>query len=198
MPSLAEEEKDEIRSRILQSARVLIRRRGYLKVSLRDVAQASTFSPAGLYRHFSGWDNILDLLADESLELLRSRLGQVHNASPEACLIAQASAYISFALDRPHDYDLIFRAAKPGLKGSSSTRRLVFEPFVDSARRLVPSSVVNHEQRSQSLAFAVWALVHGLVALKRGDAYVGEEAFEVGCRANVQAFVRGFLEKLSG
>jgi AcrR family transcriptional regulator len=62
-----------VRRAILDAARVLFIKAGYGHVPIRRIASHIGYSAAALYRYFSTKDDIFNALAEEGLQLLRSR-----------------------------------------------------------------------------------------------------------------------------
>src|ERR1700739_1706989 len=67
---IRENNKAEIRSLILGSARKGLVRQGYENFSLRNLAQQIGYSPAAIYRYFKSRDEIFACLTRESFDLL--------------------------------------------------------------------------------------------------------------------------------
>jgi AcrR family transcriptional regulator len=65
--------KEDVRRAILDAARVLFIKAGYGNVPIRRISSHIGYSAAALYRYFSTKDDIFNALAEEGLQLLRSR-----------------------------------------------------------------------------------------------------------------------------
>src|SRR5690242_2082883 len=99
----------EMKAAILQAARAAILEHGPARFSLRDVARRSGYSPAGLYEYFSGKQDLVRAVADESLAQLQSSLSRAAADLPPAQrLVALGLAYVRFAHNNPQHFMLIF------------------------------------------------------------------------------------------
>ena len=65
--------KDHVRRAILDAARALFINAGYGNVPIRRIASHIGYSAAALYRYFPTKDDIFNALAEEGLQLLKSR-----------------------------------------------------------------------------------------------------------------------------
>lgn len=65
--------KEDVRRAILDAARVLFIKAGYGNVPIRRISSHIGYSAAALYRYFPTKDDIFNALAEEGLQLLKSR-----------------------------------------------------------------------------------------------------------------------------
>jgi AcrR family transcriptional regulator len=148
-------------TRVLSAARALVRKRGYAGVSLRQIAEAAGYSPAGLYAHFPGRLAILDALADAVRTELAARLEQAAVGEPQAQLVAIGLAYIRFALDQPAEFEVLFRHTR-------SRKRSRSEPTsVDLLRRIASEGAPDASPEDiETVCLGLWATAHGLATLR--------------------------------
>jgi AcrR family transcriptional regulator len=155
----------EGQARVLSAARALVRRRGYADVSLRQIAAAARYSPAGLYAHFSGLKGILDALADT----VRSELATVLEGAaagagePVAQLVAIGMAYIGFALEYPGEFELLFRHTRSRKKSPADPSPSSFDLLRRIARRGAPDA---SEEAIDIACLGLWSTAHGLANLR--------------------------------
>lgn len=151
--------------RILSAARGLVRRRGYAGVSLRRIAAAARYSPAGLYAHFPGLEGILDTLADAVREELGEALADAaaSAADPKAQLAAVGQAYIAFAAAHPAEFELLFRHTRSRKRGPADPTPSSFDLVRDVARQAAPDVPADVLDRA---CLGLWATVHGLATLR--------------------------------
>ena len=160
---------------ILDAARAILLDDGYRALSMRRLAQRIGYSPTTLYLHYAGKDDILHALIDEGFERLNAALDAADDAvggdgaaSPLARLDARARAYVDFGRDNPERYEVMFlvhprhmerypaalyRRARRSLDG--------FAGLLREAGRAGLLAVAD----ADLAASAVWAQLHGLVAL---------------------------------
>lgn len=155
----------EGQARILAAARKLVKRRGYPRVSLRDIAAESRYSPAGLYAHFPGRDAIFDTLADCIRGELATALEQAAatEEDPQASLLAIGLAYVAFAQKHPAEFDLLFRYTKSRSKSPSDRRSPAFELLRKVTRRALPDA---SDERIDLVCLGFWAAAHGFASLR--------------------------------
>ncbi|HET7876828.1 MAG TPA: TetR/AcrR family transcriptional regulator [Methylomirabilota bacterium] len=83
---------------ILSAAGDVIARRGFHQASIREIAQASKLSVAGLYHYVGGKEEILFLLLDRSLDRLLASLDRAlaEARTPELRLLALVRTHLEF------------------------------------------------------------------------------------------------------
>src|SRR5262245_25868429 len=99
----------EMKAAIQDAARAVILEQGPAHFSLREVARRSGYSPAGLYEYFSGKEDLVHAVADESLAQLYASLSRAAAGLPPVQrLVELGLAYIRFAHENAHHFLLIF------------------------------------------------------------------------------------------
>ncbi len=152
-------------TRVISAARALVRRRGYADVSLRHIAAAARYSPAGLYAHFPGRDGILDALADVVRHDLAAALegAAAQEADPLAQLVAIGLAYITFALEHPAEFELLFRFTRSRKRSLTDPLPSSFDLLRGIARRGAPAASAN---TIDVACLGFWSTAHGLANLR--------------------------------
>jgi AcrR family transcriptional regulator len=125
---------------ILAVARAHLADEGAAALSLRSVARELELAPSALYRYFDGRDALLSALimgAYESLaaeaERAADRAQRTKNESTDAERWLQAPRAIRrWALERPHEWGLIFGTPVPGYEAPQDT----VEPYARVAAAL--------------------------------------------------------------
>jgi AcrR family transcriptional regulator len=123
---------------ILAVAREHLAEQGAAALSLRSVARELELAPSALYRYFDGRDALLsalimaayESLADET-ELAADRAAQAHGTDSERWIEAPR-AIRRWALERPHEWGLIFGTPVPGYEAPEDT----VEPYARVASAL--------------------------------------------------------------
>lgn len=131
------------------------------QISLREVARAANVSHNAPYHHFADRQGLLKTLAERSMAALVDQVREAVAApAPVAALIAGGQAYIRFALERPHAFDVIYdpTVCVPG----SPTETMA--PLIRELESLIGDAAVNAGLQRDELT-AVWGLVHGLGTL---------------------------------
>jgi AcrR family transcriptional regulator len=181
-----EQQKKQIRQLILDNSMQLFVEEGFSHVSMRKIAERIQYSPTTLYLYFkdkneilfncceSGCEKMLD--ANISLSLINHPIDRLHQMGKN---------YLQFGLENPEFYDLMFiqdapmnRLNEMGEGWSSGDQalealKMIIQDGMDQGF-IMPAKV-------ETVAMAVWSMVHGLVSLairKRLDKLVSPEDME--------------------
>jgi AcrR family transcriptional regulator len=169
-----ERQKAELRDRILDAALQIIRDEGFAALTMRKIADAVEYSPATLYLHFAGRDEIALALVSEGFGKLVAHLAPaLREEDPLLRLDAIGRAYLDFAQREPATYRLIFmedeRFASPimlQLKASDgNTGDTAFGILLDTVAELIERGIYR-PLNPQAVASLLWASLHGIAALK--------------------------------
>ncbi len=170
-------ERTQIRARILDAARELFAAEGYDAVTMRRVAERIEYTPPVIYQHFADKATLIREICIEDFRALAHAFQAVAKIEdPVDRLQALAECYVDFALEHPNQYRLMFMSPRPSdvdlgrtmhelhshgnpeLDGYAFLRKVVDDIF--AAGRF--HSVVRDPEMT---AQALWAVVHGVVAL---------------------------------
>jgi len=152
-------------ARVISAARALVRRRGYAGVSLRQIAAAAGYSPAGLYAHFPGREGILQGLADVVRSELSARLeaAAAAEADPGAQLVEIGVAYIAFAQEHPAEFEVLFRLTRSRKRSFTDPRASSMDLLRRIARQVAPAATADEIDVA---CLGMWAAAHGLATLR--------------------------------
>jgi len=165
-----EKQKQEVRSLILEESMKLFVEEGFSKVSVRKIAERVQYSPTTLYLYFKDKNEILFYCCESGFKkMLEHNIALGLISDPIERLHQMGVNYLSFGLENPEYYDLMFIQEAPmsalidmGAGWSSGDQALeALKMIVQDAMNkgfLVPSKV-------ETVAMAVWSMVHGLVSL---------------------------------
>lgn len=175
--------RDAVRRRIFAAARPLFSARGYDAVTMQQIAAALDYTPGALYRHFRDKDALVRALADEDFRAFFAAFAHVPAIADPVRRIREAGrAYVEFGLTHPHHYRLLFMTPAPPAADEPSpdpSPEPSVEPSVEpsparEAYRLVERAAAEALAAGRfrpayrdagALAQALWASVHGVVAL---------------------------------
>lgn len=155
------------KQRLLAAARDHYLEVGADRFSLREVARRCGVSAPAVYRHYEGKDALLRAVCDEGFRVFASYLLEsLRHAKPMERLRASGRQYLRFALERPHDYRVIFMS---DMATSSLTSARDVDPsfqfLVDRVRDCIASKDFRRGD-AEELAVTIWAHVHGLASLR--------------------------------
>ena len=160
--------KQEIRRAILETSSALFIERGYAEFSLRQVAERIGYSPGTIYLYFRDKDAVLLAVMAEGVarfgEMLREAAATPH---PRERLIRMARAYIAFGVGNPAYYQLMFMQRPDYVAGDDARPPATAEGFA-LWRKAVEDAVSGGVLRPGdpvATGDALWALLHGVVAL---------------------------------
>jgi AcrR family transcriptional regulator len=189
-----------LRAVLLAEAEHTLRERGAQGLSLRELARAAGVSHGAPRRHFSDRQALLDALAQEGFERLRSQLrAAAESAGSEfhARATATATAYVRFATRDAALLELMFAAKHGGqaqqLSEASHSAFAVMLDLIEEGQR-EGALEAGDPERVGTILFAtmqgIAALVTGgMVDGRRADGLVGEA---------IERLLRGFAQSAVG
>lgn len=163
----------ELRQRILSAARDVFVEKGYDLFSMRQIAQRIGYSATTIYLHFKDRDEILLALVTDAFERFKDVLETAAMSTDDPILRLESigTACISFALENPGDYQIMFMQRRDllmmvPLEGHAPLIES-FHVLTDAVSYAVEKgALVTHDERA--LADVMWAGVHGLASLSIG------------------------------
>lgn len=172
-----ERERRGTRRAILDAAIELFDAAGRDNVSMRQVAAAVGYSATTIYNYFEDKDDLLHHVVLDGFTEFGRRLQDAYDAGADPVDRCRrlGTAYVSFALDYPFHYRLMFmeRAeflGRPAPEG--------YERPIDSfgvLRRVVDECVevgAFPERDRQALSMEVWCQVHGVASMAIATRYL--------------------------
>lgn len=169
-------EGSRLRAEILAAAGHLLAERGDENaVSIRMIADAVGVTPPSIYLHFPDKDALIEAVCEDRFqqfdEALEKAAAGVHD--PLEALRARGRAYVTFALDNPEHYRVIFMTkhdramsleemVSPGPDAGAGAR--AFAHLVEAVQRAIAAgSIVS--PNPVLTAIHLWSGFHGLVSL---------------------------------
>ncbi|MFJ4175505.1 TetR/AcrR family transcriptional regulator [Microbacterium sp. NPDC089696] len=132
-------------------------------ISLREVARAADVSHNAPYHHFSDRRGLLKVLAERSMaDLVEAvRLAIADAPDPTSAAIDGGAAYIRYAVENPHGFDVIYdpTVCIPG-EPSDTMAPLIAELEGQLSRAAASAGFDAAED-----VVGIWGLVHGLGTL---------------------------------
>ena len=172
------------RESVVGAALALLQRDGRAALGMRAVAEALGVRPASLYKHVGGLAGLHALVAEDAALAMRRALDAAHAAAPDAAagLRAVAAAYVEFARQHPHLYALLAEAGVPAAPGVE--RKALWNAL------LAVVGALTGDPDDTAGAVAVWAFLHGFVALEQAGMY-GASGPRDGLARGLDALARG-------
>ena len=154
----------DLREALIEQAITSVNAVGADHVSLRAVAAAVGVSPSAAYHHFADKDALIEAVSERGFAELDSFIltqvsADTEKASPIELLRHSANAYISYAVDHPHLFQVMF-------SGIQAPRRPEYiESSILSMLAHLQSEYGFAETDSHLLESVLLASVHGIAAL---------------------------------
>ena len=162
-------EKRNMQDIILKTAMKLFLKKGFEKVTIRRIADAIEYSPATIYLYFTGKDEILFALHEQGFEELHKLQQAVLSIKdPVERLRRLGRVYITFALEKPEYYDLMFIMRRPIRKFMEDAEWTAGRRSYEILKKTVEDCIEAEylpEGNLDIVTFSVWSLVHGIVSL---------------------------------
>jgi AcrR family transcriptional regulator len=137
---------------------------GIRDLSLRNLAASLDLAPNAIYRYFSDRPALEAALAGEAARQMEMVLRKAADArEPVAAIREMSSAYINFAKDNRHLYDMMMSPHVP--KHDATLHQSLWAFTVEQVRRIAGS-----DQAAQA-SVALWAFLHGAVALEAAEVF---------------------------
>ena len=201
-----EREREEIRTRILDAARELFANEGVESVTMRRIADRIEYSPTAIYFHFRDKEALLAELCDSDFRSFAHGFLEIAQiADPVERLRAAGEAYVSFGLNNPSHYRLMFMTPKTTeastiAKGNPEEDSYAFLKGI--VAELMAQGRFRDDITDIDLAAQVmWSAMHGLVSLeiaKCKDEWVEWRPVEERAKTVSDMMIRGLLKESHG
>ena len=180
-----------LRQALVDAALTLITRNGPTGFTLSEAAKAADVTPAAVYRHFAGRDDLLAEVARQGYDIFAALMEFAYaGGAPSALAAFEATgrAYLAFARKYPGHYMAMFESglslnAHPDLALVAQKARAVLETAAEKLSKHMPAA-----RRPPPSMFSahIWAMSHGVVELYMRGApgakspYTPEDLLEAG------------------
>ena len=180
-----------LRQALVEAALVLIAEQGPTGFTLSEAAKAADVTPAAVYRHFAGRDDLIAEVARQGYDIFAALMEFAYNGGKPSALAAfeaTGRAYLAFARKYPGHYMAMFESglslnAHPDLALVAQKARDVLERAAESLSQHLPEG-----KRPPASMFSahIWAMSHGVVelfmrgALGTKSPFVPEDLLEAG------------------
>jgi AcrR family transcriptional regulator len=159
-----------LRQALVEAALDLIREKGPQGFTLSEAAKAADVTPAAVYRHFAGREDLIAEAARQGYEIFAALMDFAYNnGQPSALAAFEATgrAYLAFARKYPGHYMAMFESglsvnASPELAMAAGRASAVLEKAAAALSAHIPP-----EKRPPAAMFSahIWAMCHGVVEL---------------------------------
>ena len=198
-----ERERQELKTRILDTARELFVEEGYDAVTMRRIAEKIEYSPTAIYFHFRDKDALMRELCDEDFGALAREFQKIARIpDPVDRLRKIGRAYVAFALSHRNHYRLMFMTPHPESMRPEDSRIARGNPEEDAyafLKATVAEAIAGERFRPEYrdadlVSQMVWSASHGVVSLhiaKCKDAWVDWRDPSETAHAQIEVLIRG-------
>lgn len=159
-----------LRQALIEAALRLIEQQGPQGFTLSDAAKSVGVTPAAVYRHFAGRDDLIAECARQGFAIFGDLMEHAYNdGKPTALRAFEATgrAYLAFARKFPGHYMAMFESgisltSDPTLARAAERARGVLLRAAEELTRQLPP---NRRPPAAMFAAHIWALSHGVVEL---------------------------------
>ena len=164
-----------LRQALVDAALSLIEEKGPQGFTLSEAAKRVGVTPAAVYRHFSGREDLIAEAARQGYEIFADRMERAYAGGRPSALTAFEAlgrAYLAFARSNPGHYVAMFESGvavrcRPDLTQVADRAWRVLE---EGAAGLAQHLPADRRPPPQMVSAHVWALSHGVVELfARGE-----------------------------
>lgn len=159
-----------LRQALIEATLKLIEAQGPQGFTLSDAAKSAGVTPAAVYRHFAGRDDLIAEVARQGFAIFADLLDHAYDSGRPSALAAfeaTGRAYLAFARRFPGHYPAMFESgislnANPDLARSAERARGVLLRAAEELSKHIPEG-----RRPPASMFAdhIWAMSHGVVEL---------------------------------
>lgn len=169
-----EQEKQQMRTLIMDAARELFVTKGVEAVSMREIAKRIGYSATAIYLHFNDRESLLRAICEADFLSLASALNDILTI-PDSLerMVALGQGYAKFALTYPNHYQLMFmtRHTTDQPKNHDIAQNNAEQNAYLQLKTVVAAA--HHEGRFRQeltdvnlVAQTIWAGMHGVCALQ--------------------------------
>ncbi|MFM8855824.1 MAG: TetR/AcrR family transcriptional regulator [Actinomycetota bacterium] len=150
---------------VLDAALEIIAADGPDLVSMREVARRAEVSHQAPYHHFGDRSGIFAAISAEGFSTLMEEFRKVIATGPGSARRC-FEAYVTFALEHPAHFRVMFRSDLCGIKTHEATRIAADEAF-NELMKMVEHTIgrPSDDQESFTWATLLWSTAHGLSTL---------------------------------
>jgi len=167
-----ERQKEELKALILKAARKLFVERGITQTTIRNIADAIDYSIGTVYVYFRDKNEILHALHTQSFADLGGQFKVLYNVKdPMERLRAMGKVYITYGLENPDMYDLMFTLKAPMefletiQKDEWDEGKAAFDVLKTTVKECMDAGHFKGHNL-EPLSFLIWSCVHGMCSLE--------------------------------
>ncbi len=159
-----------LRQALVDAALILVEERGPTGFTLSEAAKRAGVTPAAVYRHFEGRDDLIAECALQGFHIFADVMEKAFDqGNPSALLAFEATgrAYLSFARENPGHYIAMFESGISIQRSQSlyDVAQRALQVMEDAAVQLSQHIPQDRRPPPQMFSAHIWAMSHGVVEL---------------------------------
>jgi AcrR family transcriptional regulator len=195
-----EREKLEMKRLIMDAAMRMFLEEGYEKTSIRNIAERIEYSPATIYLYYKDKDELLyDVQREAFGQLLTVFQQKANSPEPLTRLKQITKTYVTFGLEQPDLYDLMFIIRAPMNKvekeGEWLNGEACFGFLVECLEACISQGLIRFQDKMLA-ALSIWSMVHGLVSLNVRCRFKVMHMEEAGLYGAIDRSIEEYLEMI--
>ncbi|WP_338548076.1 TetR/AcrR family transcriptional regulator [Roseovarius phycicola] len=159
-----------LRQALVEAALTLIEAKGPTGFTLSEAAKQAGVTPAAVYRHFAGREDLIAEAARQGYVIFAEAMEHAYESGQPSALTsleAAGRAYLTFAKDHAGHYIAMFESGvsvnrTPELAAISGRARAVLEHAAEALSHHIPP---DRRPPPSMVSAHIWALSHGVVEL---------------------------------
>ncbi|NDW43473.1 TetR/AcrR family transcriptional regulator [Ruegeria sp. PrR005] len=159
-----------LRQALIEAALELIREKGPTGFTLSEAAKTAGVTPAAVYRHFDGREDLIAEAARQGFEMFADLMQYAYDKGQPSALAAfeaTGRAYLAFARKHPGHYIAMFESGvslnrDPDLAAAANRAKAVLEQAASDLSQHIPP---DRRPPASMVSAHIWAMSHGVVEL---------------------------------
>lgn len=159
-----------LRQALIDAALELIREKGPTGFTLSEAAKTAGVTPAAVYRHFDGREDLIAEAARQGFEMFADLMQYAYDKGQPSALAAfeaTGRAYLAFARKHPGHYIAMFESGvslnrTPELAAAANRAKAVLEQAAVALGKHIPP---DRRPPASMVSAHIWAMSHGVVEL---------------------------------
>ncbi|WP_454851277.1 TetR family transcriptional regulator [Rhizobium binxianense] len=180
---------EETREDILSMAEMLFRERGFLAVSIADIAAALQMSPANVFKHFHTKIALIDAIAERHLGNVAERFGSFDEQLPPKekllrFVLRLLDTHLQDIQEKPYIFEMVLMTVKAKLKAGNSYRQRIEQKLAEIIREGMSDGSYHcrdPEKAAHTVADVLACVLHPILIASDGKDTLVRRAEEIVC-----------------
>ena len=184
---------EETREDILSMAELLFRQRGFVAVSIADIASALGMSPANIFKHFHSKVALVDAIADRHLANATERFGSFdEDLAPEQQLLRFVlrllDSHLQDIQQNPYIFEMVLTTIESKLEAGNRYRTQIEEKLEEIIRQGISSGRYkcrDPQRAAQTVADVLASVLHPVLIAQDDKDTLVRRAEEIVCFVDI-------------